>query len=318
MKLLIVIVNYRAAGLTVDALRSLEPEVLAMGGPGSVGVVVVDGASGDDSAQVIGQAITDHGWGDWAVLEACNENLGFAGGNNRGIQLGREKFGDSPYTLLLNPDTVVRPGGVRTLVEFMDGHPKVGLAGSRLEDPDGTPQRSAFRFPGVWSELERGARLGPVSKLLASKIVAPPFRDEPHDIDWVAGASLIVRQAVFDDVGLMDDGYFLYYEETDFCLKARRAGWPCVYRPESRVVHLVGQSTGVTTPGPKAKPLPAYWYASRARYFRKNHGLLTLWLANLAWLAGHTLHRLRGALTRRPNQDPPQLVSGFIKHSFHG
>ena len=132
------------------------------------------------------------------------------------------------------------------LVEFMNDHPKVGIAGSRLENPNGTPQCSAFRFHSVLSELEGGLRLGIVSRLLRNRVVAPPVSDEQHETDWVAGASMIVRHGVFADIGLMDEGYFLYFEEVDFCLRAHRAGWHCWYVPASRVVHLVGQSSGVT------------------------------------------------------------------------
>src|SRR5262249_24939007 len=150
------------------------------------------------------------------------------------------------YVLLLNPDTVVRPGAIRPLIDFMERHPEVGITGCRLEYPDGEPQRSAFRFPTIWSEFEGGIRVGVLSKLLNREVVAPRVSDEPHPTDWMAGASMLVRRAVFDDIGLMDEGYFLYFEETDFCLRARRAGWPGWYVPASHVVHLVGQASGVT------------------------------------------------------------------------
>src|SRR5262249_8484299 len=155
---------------------------------------------------------------------------------------------------------------------FMKAHPEVGIAGSRLEDPDGTPQRCAFRFPSAASELEEGIRIGFVSRLLQHSVVAPPVRNEAHETDWVAGASMIVRRGVFDEIGLMDDEYFLYFEEVDFCLRARRGGWTCWYVPASRVVHLVGQASGVTDVKRPMKRRPRYWFESRSRYFRRNHG----------------------------------------------
>ena len=240
MRLLIVIVNYKTAGLVLDCLRSLEGQV----DPSRDRVVVIDNGSGDNSHQVVSKAIMSNAWSDWAVAEEAPGNDGFAAGNNFGVKVGNERFGAFDYTLLLNPDTVVLEDGIGALLRFMDEHPKVGIAGSRLENPDATPRRSAFRFATIGSEFERGARVGVITKMLRHKLVAPDIQAVAHETYWVAGASMIVRQGVFDRAGLMDDAYFLYYEETDFCLAAKRAGFECWYVPESRVIHLVGQSTG--------------------------------------------------------------------------
>jgi GT2 family glycosyltransferase len=308
----IVIVNYRTAGLVIDCLRSLVEEVAALG---DCRTVVVDNGSGDGSAERIGSAIASEGW-SWAEMMPLVHNPGFAGGNNAAL---RPILGDPcppDYVLLLNPDTVVRPGAVRALVDFLERHPKVGIAGSRLEDPDGTPQRSAFRFPSAAGELEDGLRLGLVSRLLRRRVVAPPVRDEAHPTDWVAGASMLVRREVFDAVGLMDERYFLYFEEVDFCLQARRAGWPCWYVPQSRVVHLVGQASGVTDVKRPAKRRPRYWFESRSRYFRRNHGRLYKALSDLAWVCGYALWRARRRLQRKPDADPPGLLWDFIRFNF--
>lgn len=314
MRLLIVIVNYKTAGLTVDCLASLAGQI----DPATDRVVAVDNCSGDGSLGVIAKAIDERGWSGWALAAEAPGNDGFAAGNNFGIELGRERFGSFDFTLLLNPDTVVLDNGIGALLAFMQQHPEVGIAGSRLENPDTSPRRSAFRFATIASEFERGARLGIVTKLLRNKVVAPEVRDEAHQTDWIAGASMMIRQGVFDDIGLMDAAYFLYYEETDFCLLAHRAGWSCWYVPDSRVTHLVGQSTGVTGEKRTLRPLPSYWYASRRRYFRKNHGRAYALAADLAWLAGHLIYRGKTALTRTPRQDPPQMLVGFIRHGLLG
>ncbi|MEM8737020.1 MAG: glycosyltransferase family 2 protein [Planctomycetota bacterium] len=311
----VVIVNYRTAALTIDCLASLAPEAAA--DPG-LEVAVVEGGSGDDSAAVLRAAIDDRGWGGWARLSVQEQNTGFAGGNNAAIEPALAEDSPPDYVLLLNPDTVIRPGAIATLLRFMADHPAVGLAGSRLEDPDGTPQNSAFRFPSVWSNLEGAIRFGPVSRLLKNHIVATPARDEPHRTDWLAGASLIVRRDVFDAVGLLDDRYFMYFEETDFCLAAARAGFEAWYVPGSRVVHLVGAASGVTarnTTGKPARRRPAYWFESRRRYFVKNHGKLTAAAADAAWIIGFTLHRLRVKLTARPDTDPEHMLTDFVRHS---
>lgn len=314
MRLLTIIVNYRTADLTVDCLASLVGQV----DPSRDRVVVVDNCSGDGSHEAIAGAIAQQGWSDWALAAEAPGNDGFAAGNNFGIELGRENFGSFDYTLLLNPDTVVLDNGIGALLDFMDANPKVGIAGSRLENPDATPRRSAFRFASVASEFEHGARLGLISKMLKHKIVAPEIQEQAHEAGWLAGASMMVRQAVFDDIGLMDDTYFLYFEETDFCLLARRAGWPCWYVPDSRVIHLVGQSTGVTGANRTLKPLPAYWFHSRRRYFRKNHGLIYAFLADLAWIGGHLIYLTKTALTRTKRNDPPQLLGGFVRYGMFG
>jgi GT2 family glycosyltransferase len=195
----------------------------------------------------------------------------------------------------------------------MEARPAVGIAGSRLEERDGTPQRSAFRFPSLLGEWENGLRLGAMSRILERWVVAPPVRQEAHPADWVSGASMLVRGEVFQSIGLLDEDYFLYFEETDYCLRARRSGWECWYVPTSRVVHLVGQSTGITA---KERRIPRYWLESRWRYFHKNHGGLYARLANTAWAMGHALWRIRRRLQGKPDLDPPSALGDFVRFNF--
>jgi N-acetylglucosaminyl-diphospho-decaprenol L-rhamnosyltransferase len=313
MRLLIVIVNFRTASLTIDCLGSLAGEVPAIAG---ARVVVTDNASGDDSAQSLAQAIADNGWAQWASLLPLDRNGGFAYGNNAGIRPALESSDPPEYVLLLNPDTIVRLGAIQQLVAFMDAHPKVGIAGSRLEHPDGTPQRSAFRFHSIGSEFESGMRLGFVSRILGAKVVAPSAPAEAGPTDWVAGASMIIRREVFRDAGLLDEGYFMYFEEVDFCLRAKRAGWPCWYVPASRIVHLVGQSSGVTDVKKSRKRRPAYWFESRRRYFVNNFGRLRAFCANVAWATGFAAFRARQFVQRKADTDPACLLRDFIRYNF--
>lgn len=311
-RLLVVIVNYRTPALTVDALASLVDEVESVP---HTRVVVTDNNSGDNSVDVIRTAIAKNHWSQWAQFMPLDRNGGFAYGNNAAIRPVHEAGELPPYVLLLNPDTVVRPGALKALVDFMDANPKAGIAGSRLEDPDETPQRSAFRFPTVISELESGVRLGFISKLLSPWVVAPPVRETVHETNWVAGASMIIRREVIEQIGLLDENYFMYYEEVDFCLRAYRAGWQCWYVPDSRVVHLVGQSSGVTDTKRPPKRLPTYWFDSRRRYFLKNYGWLYAMIADAVWISSFSLWRGRRALQRKPDNDPPQYLSDFVTNS---
>ncbi|MEX2217573.1 MAG: glycosyltransferase family 2 protein [Phycisphaerales bacterium] len=306
MRLLIVIVNYRTADLAIGALESLADEV----GPLGARAVVVDGASGDGSAERLREAIAQRGWW-WASVLALDVNKGFAYGNNAAIRPALMEPDGPEVVMLLNPDTVVRPGALAALTAFMQVQPHAGIVGPRLEEMDGTPQVSAFRAHSVLGELEHAVRLGVVSGLLRRWVVAPPARDEPHRADWVSGACMLVRRKVFERVGLLDDGYFMYYEEADFCRRARRAGFDCWYAPGARVVHLVSQASG-------GKRLPKFWYDSRRRYFVKNHGRVYAALADLAWALGHVLWRARRAIQRRPDRDPPKMLSDFLRHSVFG
>ncbi|MFO0850937.1 MAG: glycosyltransferase family 2 protein [Gemmataceae bacterium] len=306
----VVIVNYRTPDLVVDCLRSLAAERAAR--PGDR-VTVVDGGSGDGSAERLVAAVAADGWGGWCDILPLAENRGFAAGNNAALRPLLAGPAPPDYVLLLNPDTVVRPGAVQELVAFLDAHPAVGIVGSRLEHPDGIPQTSAFRFPSLAGEFENGVRLGVVSRLLSRWRVSLPVRAEAHPADWVSGASLMVRRAVFDAVGLLDEGYFLYYEETDFCLRAKRAGWACWYVPASRVVHLVGQSTGVSAPG---RRVPGYVFQSRRRYLGQAYGPGYRLLCDAAWAVGYASWRVRRRLQRKPDADPPGLLADFVTHSL--
>jgi len=305
-----IIVNYRTPDLAVDVLRSLSDPQERLGR-----VIIVDNGSADGSAERVAAAIASEGWQSWAQLVPVAVNRGFAAGTNVGIRHAFRNYAPFEFVLLLNPDTVVRPDAVRALAEFLRRHPRVGLVGSRLEDPCGLPQRSAFRFPGVLSELEGGLRFGPATRLLHRQLTAPPVRHDAHRTDWVAGASLMIRRDVIGDIGLLDEGYFLYFEEVDYCRRARRAGWECWYVPQSRVVHLVGQATGVTDTRRAPARVPDYWFRSRQRYYRRHHGALCAWAADCAWTAGFALWRLRRRLQRKPDGDPPRLLFDFVRHA---
>lgn len=310
--LLVVILNYRTPNMTIDCLRSLVDEVQSLS---CTRVVITDNASGDGSVEQISTAIETEGWSDWASLMPLNHNGGFAFGNNAAIRPALQSPNPPPYFLLLNPDTIVRPGALQVLVNFMNEHPNVGIAGSRLEEPDGTPQCSAFRFHTVISQFESGLRLGVMSKVLSQWIVAPPPPDQACQTDWVPGASMIVRREVFEEAGLLDEGYFMYYEDGDFCFQAKRAGWSCWYVPESRVIHLVGQSSGVTDTKRPPKRRPQYWFEARRRFFIKNYGLAYAMLADALWVLGFSVWRVRRVIQRKPDKDPPYLLNDFIRNS---
>ena len=309
MKLLVVIVNYRVASLLVDCLHSVAQELVRV--PGTH-VAVCENGSGDDSAKTIRKAIDGNGWQTWCSLTVSKTNLGFTGGNNVLLRPALQSADPPQYVLLLNPDTIVRPNAFKALVDFMDQNPAVGIAGSRLEDPDGTPQRSAFRFRSPLGEFEGNLKLGLVTRLLERWVVAPPVVDHIFETDWVAGASMMVRSEVLKEVGLLDEGYFTYFDDIDFCFNAQKHGWPTWYVPTSRVIHLVGQSTGINaTP----RRLPPYLLEARRRYFLKNHTPAYAVMVDAGMIIGLALSHLRVLLNGKDDNTPPHLLGDSIRHS---
>ncbi|MEO0948540.1 MAG: glycosyltransferase family 2 protein [Cyanobacteria bacterium J06641_5] len=312
LRILVVIVNYRSATLSIESLRSLAAEVEGLPG---LRAVVVENDSGDDSLEVLQQAVQSEGWGSWAEILPSDRNGGYAYGNNFAIRPALASTEPPDYVHLLNPDTLVRPGAVQALVKFLEERPDVGIAGSSFENADGSLWPIAFRFPSLLSELDRGLQLGVVTKLLQNWVVPRTMEQKEAQVDWMPGASMMIRRAVFEKIGLMDDDYFLYFEETDFFLQARRAGWTAWYVPKSRVMHIRGQSTGVTQLSEQPKRLPDYWFESRQRYFVKNYGLFYTGLTDIVWMVAYALWRVRRVIQRKPDKDPPFMLADFFRNS---
>jgi N-acetylglucosaminyl-diphospho-decaprenol L-rhamnosyltransferase len=313
----VAIVNYRTGPLVVECLRSLAGEVAAH--PGSR-VTVVDNCSGDDSGDVIASAIAREGWGNWAELRRAPVNGGFSYGNNQVVRPALASGHAPAFFWILNPDTRLEPGAMTELVDFLEAHPRVGIAGSSMRNGDGSLWPHAFRFPSIWSEMASGLRLSLVGRLLKNRVVLRTMpQDAPSQVDWLPGASMLVRREVFETVGLMDEGYFLYFEETDFCLAAHRAGWETWYVPQSVITHIAGQSTGVTGEQALVKRRPQYWFDSRRRYWVKNHGRAYSAATDLVWALAYSTSRLRSWLMRKPSGQPPHYCFDILRNSalFH-
>jgi GT2 family glycosyltransferase len=308
-----VIVNYKSAHLTIECLRSLVSEVQALPG---IRVFVVENDSGADQVALIQAEIAGNGWSDWAEVLPAERNGGFSYGNNFAIRPALATATPPNYFLLLNPDTVIYPGALSAMVSFMDANPQIGIGGSSLANADGSPWPIGFRFPSILSEFDSALNLGIVTKLLKRWVVAQELEQKEQAIDWLPGACMIIRRQVFETIGLMDEEYFLYYEETDFCRQAKLAGWQCWYIPQSRVMHIAGQSTGVTVRDQIPQRIPAYWYDSRRRYFAKNHGVLYTYLTDATWVVGYILWEIRRFIQRKPNHHPPNYFGDFILNSI--
>jgi N-acetylglucosaminyl-diphospho-decaprenol L-rhamnosyltransferase len=299
-RLQVIIVNFRSPDLVVNCLRSLscyfENKTRFL-------VFVVDNNSRDGSVDKLNAAILANDW-YWVRVISSDINGGFAHGNNQALKLATDDRLQFDFVFFLNPDTVVTPGAIDVLINFIVKSPEIGIVGSSLVNAGGSTECSAHNFPSCLGELDSGARLGFLSRLLERYVVSPALREDAHACDWVSGASMLVRREVFDQVGLMDEGFFLYFEEVDFCHRAKKMAWECWYVPDSRVVHLEGASTGITL---ENRRRPSYWYDSRRRYFVKHYGIGALFLADLLWVVGRLSLWLRfilGGASKSIKQDP--------------
>ncbi len=283
----VVIVSWNTRDYLRRCLASLRS---ACADPECLAVHVVDNASTDGSAAMVEAEFPQ------VVLHALPENLGFARANNRVLQ-GCE----TPYALLLNPDTEVRPGALDALLEFMEGEPEAAVAGPTLLNSDGTLQRAGDAFPTLAREV----------------LVSPPFRGfrmldgwrerltyqrrsfhQVALVDGVLGACVLARRAAWEQVGLLDERFFMYYEEIDWYRRMSAAGWRIYYVPAAEVIHHGGKSSEQ-----RGGEVNRIYFRSRYRYFRKHHGLLqaaAIAALNTFLIAGADLKAGVRSLFRQP------------------
>ena len=304
----VIILNWRTAPMT---LRAAEAAIAAMAGIEGV-ITLIDNDSGDGSFDHIRAEAAARGWladGRVRVLQS-NRNGGFGAGNNAAMRVPLPAPAD--YLLILNSDSFPTPGMIRLMRDYLEAHPEVGLVGSRVSGTDGHHHETHFRFPTIASELEGAARTGPISRLLSRRIVALDRPETSGPVDWVAGASLMIRAGLIRQLGGFDEAFFLYFEETDLCLRAARAGWQTHYLPEAEVIHVGSASTGM-----KGWVLPPdYWFASREHYFRRNHGRAYALAATAAHIVGLAIRRLR-VWMGRPDLDFPRGKTGkLLRHAL--
>jgi GT2 family glycosyltransferase len=306
----IIIVSYRSARLTIECLRSIQAQLAS---PGlNIRAIVVDNASGD--FETVTNAIRTNEWSAWAACLLAPKNGGFAYGNNLGMHFALDG-GQVSYFYLLNPDTELREGAIGSLVKFMESNVAVGIAGGSFENHDGSDWPIAFRFPSMASEFLGGVQVGLIARLLPSSVVARQMTKQTQPTDWICGAAMMIRASVVSSVGGLDENYFLYFEETDLCRRALRAGFPTWYVPDSRVMHIAGQSTHVTGRSSEGSMrLPSYWFDSRRRYFVVTFGLRKAMLIDLVAIASLSLGLIKKAITRK--RPVPYFLRDLMAHSI--
>lgn len=310
-KVLAVVLNWRTAEMTLKAAASA---LVALGGMDAA-LTIVDNDSGDGSFEMIAQTVRARGWDTCEtpvrVLQS-GRNGGFGAGNNFGIRAGMPDGGRPDFIYILNSDAFPAPDAIHALVDHLSRHPQTGFAGSYIHGPDGQAHRTAFQFPTIASEFETQIRLGIVSRLLNRFVVAQALPTTTGRVDWLAGASLMMRQDVLDQIGLFDEQFFLYFEETDLCHRATMAGYPVDYVVESCVEHIGSVSTGMK----EWQRIPQFWLDSRLYYFTKTHGGTYAAAATVAHILGGMLWRLRLMVQTKAPGDPPFYLSDLTSHAI--
>ncbi|MDQ6672584.1 MAG: glycosyltransferase family 2 protein [Chloroflexota bacterium] len=299
-------VSYRTPALLRDCLSALERERTGL----DLEVTVVDNASGDGSAEMVGQHFA------WVRLICNDRNLGFGAAHNQAMRLAVGR-----YLLVLNSDAIPEAGALGALVEFLDTHPDVGVAGPRLRHPDGGFQPSRRRFPTLATLLFESTqlqRVWPDNAVLRRYYVADRSPDEPQDVDWLVGACLCVRASAAAHVGLFDERFFMYSEELDWCRRFRAAGWRIAYVPGAQVVHLEGASARLDL-GAR----DGFFQASKLRYAAKWHGpivagALRAYLV-FEYLARGVEESLKLALGSRVGERRARLrvIRSGLRHALH-
>lgn len=250
----IITVSWNVSSLLYDCLKS----VAAASNLLALEMIVVDSNSSDGTPDMVAREFP------WVRLICCDENVGFPRGNNMGIAVARGIF-----ILLLNPDTIVVSDAFNKMISYLKANPGVGVVGPKLLNPDHTVQSSRRRFPTFWTALFESTWLQPFApqKILAHYYALDLHDDKTAVVDWVMGAALMTRREIIDQVGGLDEAYFMYSEELDWCRRIKEAGWEVVYLPSAQIVHHLGKSSDQAVTHRHIN-----FNQAKLRYFRKYHG----------------------------------------------
>ncbi len=265
----LVIVNWNTKDLLLELLKSLNPENPAWVRP--VEVIVVDNDSSDGSVKAAQEAFP------WVRLLPQADNLGFAGGVNRGLEVT-----NYPWVCLVNTDVEATPEAFEALLDYAEAHPKAGVVGPKILNGDGSLQNSFRRFPSVWMQvcLSLGFhRLALDSPLLNGERYSGMEFEKPAPVDYVSGCLFLMRKDLIDRIGGLDEGFFMYFEETDFCKRTWKEGFEVHYAPVSTFAHHAGASAK------KARKRTFLAFRrSQVRYMKLHKGLLSSLMMRLAML----------------------------------
>ncbi len=263
----VIIVSYNTREILLNALEALFENSKGV----DMEVFVVDNNSADDSAAMVQRDFPS------IRLIANNQNLGFAAANNQAFALASGR-----YIILLNPDAYIRPASIENCLAFMERTPKCGLAGGKIISPEGRLEPSARRFPSALSKLLTLSGLSgkfPHSPLLNRHEFGGFAHDHPLEVDWVPGTFTIIRKEMIDAIGAFDERFYIYYEETDLCLRAKKAGWKVYFIHDAEVMHIGGACSKTRkdkTFDNKAAQVLTFRMRSEWLYYFKNKGIIAV------------------------------------------
>lgn len=255
MDLSIIIVSWNVADLLKKCLDSIYKYTQGI----SFEIFVIDNASSDNSVAMIQENFPK------IKFIINQENKGFAAANNQGASQAQGR-----YILLLNPDTELKEDSLSKVARFMDKQPKCGIAGCHLENPDGAHQDSVRRFPSFWDQiliLLKAHHIFPRLAIFRRYLYVDFDYSREQKVEQVMGAFFMIRREMIEQIGLLDEKFFIWFEEVDFCLRAQKAGWLVYYTPITSVIHHFGQSFKQKRTLDKQK----IWTASLSCYFKKYH-----------------------------------------------
>ncbi len=268
----IIIVNWNTKDFLRDCLKSIYENTKNL----DYEIFVVDNASGDGSAKMVEEEFPK-------VKSIKNkENVGFAKANNQVIKESKGK-----YILLLNPDTIVSTHAIKKMVEFMEDHPDVGVLGPKLLNPDSTLQPSCRSFPTLLTAFFEETllnRLFPKNRIIGKYKMGYWKHSDIREVDQPMGSALMVRREAVDEVGLLDEQFYMYYEEVDWCYRIKKRGWKICFIPQAQIIHHGGAATNKN----KSKSL-VETYRSMYKFFRKHYGRLSIVLLKSLVMIGLTL-----------------------------
>ncbi|MHB1357117.1 MAG: glycosyltransferase family 2 protein [Anaerolineae bacterium] len=298
-----VVVSYNTRQLTLECLASVYRDLEGSNLAGQLWVL--DNASGDGSAAAIAQTYPQ------ATVIAGTENLGFARAVNYGMALVDSLDDPPPYVLLLNPDTIVHPDAIREMLACLRSNPRVAAVGAQLLYGDGSFQHGAFHFPTLLMALfdfwTINHRL--VNSRLNGRYPLTLYRSSrPFAIDHPLGAAMMIRREAWKIVGALDPGYFMYCEEIDWCMRAKRLGWSIYCTPQAHITHYAGQSANQY----KANMVVALW-RSRYRLFIKHYTALYRILVRLIVRAGmkRQINRTRYSADTIGSEKAMQMIAAY-------
>ena len=308
----VIIVNYGTADLAADAVDSV---LSRSHGDHAVEVHLLDNASPGNDAETLRQIHADRDWGTRVTLWPERENHGFGRGNNVVLRALAARETPPDYVFLLNPDATLENEAIAILADRLDANPDAAAAGAGIALPSGEHVTASFRFPSARSEFAGAVNVGPVSRLFAASMVPLPPDHPGEEVDWVAGAAVMMRLADVMAVGGFDPDFFLYFEEVELMHRLNRAGHRILYVPEARVRHIEGASTEIASGRRRGTRRPAYWYRSWRLYHLKTRGKVGAVGTGLAAYAGALLNlpiaKARGQTLPAPKgyyTDFPRLV----------